>query len=79
MLAKQPGTIVCGHCRSATAEHECRACKRIVCDACAKDWSTCSEPVAQVLRLGVGKRLASDAAKGGPVLSYHGDRDQLAA
>jgi WD40 repeat protein len=32
-------------------------CKHLVCDACAKDWSTCAEPWGRVFRIGTTGRL----------------------
>jgi hypothetical protein len=41
----------------AEKTRECDVCRRLVCPACASDWSTCDQPYGRVVRLGVGARL----------------------
>src|SRR5262245_15903593 len=35
----------------------CRICRRLVCEACGADWTTCDQPVGRIVRLGWFARL----------------------
>jgi hypothetical protein len=57
MVARGPGAVGCVHCTKLGAVVACGVCKRLVCEACAKDWSTCDQPWGRVFRLGTTGRL----------------------
>jgi hypothetical protein len=57
VIGRGADAIGCAHCEATVGANECRICGRIVCDACAADWTTCSEPSGRVVRLGMTARL----------------------
>ena len=52
MVARGPGAVGCAHCTRLGADVPCPVCKHLVCDACAADWATCSEPSGRTFRIG---------------------------
>lgn len=74
VLGKTAGAVACGHCARVDAAHECPGCRRVVCEACLHDWTTCEVPRVRELRLGLGARLRSVDRDGryGLVSRWHG-------
>ncbi|HUS28090.1 MAG TPA: hypothetical protein VMZ53_06260 [Kofleriaceae bacterium] len=64
MVARGAGDVGCAHCTQFGARKTCRVCKLQVCDVCAADWTTCSEPAGRELRLGMGWRVRDVDPKG---------------
>jgi hypothetical protein len=57
VVARGPGDVGCAHCTKLGANQTCQVCTHLVCDACAADWTTCSEPAGRVIRLGMSARI----------------------
>lgn len=57
MVARGPGAVGCAHCTQLGAAVPCASCKRLVCPACAADWSTCEQPCSRTFKLARGERL----------------------
>src|SRR5262245_10280161 len=57
MVARGPGDVGCAHCTRIGADRPCAVCTHLVCQACAADWTTCSEPSGRLVRLGLSARL----------------------
>ncbi len=57
MVARGPGDVGCAHCTKIGARQTCQVCTHLVCDACAADWTTCSEPAGREIRLGMTARV----------------------
>lgn len=57
MVARGPGDVGCAHCTKIGAMQTCQVCTHLVCDACAADWTTCSEPAGREIRLGTTARV----------------------
>lgn len=57
MVARGPGAVGCAHCKIVGADRSCQICTRLVCEACAADWTTCGEPSGRMVRLGLTARL----------------------
>jgi len=57
MVARGPGAVGCAHCTNIGADLACRICGHLICDGCAADWTTCSEPSGRAFRLGTSARL----------------------
>lgn len=57
MVARGPGDVGCAHCTKIGANQTCQVCTHLVCDACAADWTTCSEPAGREIRLGMSARV----------------------
>lgn len=57
MIGRGADAIGCAHCEAAIGVAECRICRRIVCEPCAADWTTCTEETGRVVRLGATGRL----------------------
>ncbi|MBL9016778.1 MAG: hypothetical protein JNL83_21505 [Myxococcales bacterium] len=52
MVARGPGAVGCAHCRELGADKSCAVCTHLVCERCAADWATCSEPSGRTFRIG---------------------------
>ena len=52
MVARGPGAVGCAHCRQLGADLSCPVCTHLVCETCAADWATCSEPSGRTFRIG---------------------------
>ncbi len=52
MVARGPGAVGCTHCTRLGANVPCPVCNHLVCDACAADWATCSEPSGRTFKIG---------------------------
>jgi hypothetical protein len=57
VVARGPGDVGCAHCTKIGANQTCQVCTHLVCDACAADWTTCSEPAGREIRLGMSARV----------------------
>jgi hypothetical protein len=57
VVARGPGDVGCAHCTKIGANQTCQVCTHLVCDACAADWTTCSEPAGREIRLGTTARV----------------------
>lgn len=57
MVLRAAGEVGCAHCTTMGADRACQVCTRLVCEKCAADWSTCSEPSGRVVRLGASARV----------------------
>jgi hypothetical protein len=57
MVLRAAGEVGCAHCTTMGADRACQVCTRLVCERCAADWSTCSEPSGRVVRLGTSARV----------------------
>jgi hypothetical protein len=57
VVARGPGDVGCAHCTKIGARQTCQVCTHLVCDACAADWTTCSEPAGREIRLGMTARV----------------------
>jgi hypothetical protein len=57
VVARGPGDVGCAHCTKIGATQTCQVCTHLVCDACAADWTTCSEPAGREVRLGTTARV----------------------
>ena len=64
MVARGAGDVGCAHCTQFGARETCQVCGLQVCDTCAADWTTCSEPAGRELRLGMGWRVRDVDPKG---------------
>jgi hypothetical protein len=57
VVARGPGDVGCAHCTKLGATQTCQVCTHLVCDVCAADWTTCSEPAGREIRLGTTARV----------------------
>src|SRR5690349_18351523 len=57
VIGRGADAIGCAHCEAAVGVEECRICRRVVCRACAADWTSCTEEAGRVVRLGMTARL----------------------
>jgi hypothetical protein len=71
VVARGPGDVGCAHCTKFGATQACQVCTRLVCDACAIDWTTCSEPAGREIRLGMTARVRDVDAAGQFALVAH--------
>lgn len=57
MVMRGPADIGCAHCTQLGAAFPCSLCTRLVCNACAPNPQTCSEPTVLKVRLGRTARV----------------------
>jgi hypothetical protein len=57
VIGRGGDAVGCVHCTAMGGAVECRICGRVVCVACAADWTTCDQPSGRILRLGMTARL----------------------
>jgi hypothetical protein len=57
VIGRGADAVGCAHCTAMGGKVECRICGRVVCAACAADWTTCDQPSGRVIRLGLTARL----------------------
>ncbi|MCA9666754.1 MAG: hypothetical protein KC503_14240 [Myxococcales bacterium] len=63
LIHRQP-SAGCAHCQKLGADIGCSGCGRMICAECAKTWRSCTQPKAQMMRLGLGQRLRACCAHG---------------
>ncbi|HEX5063524.1 MAG TPA: hypothetical protein VFV99_29305 [Kofleriaceae bacterium] len=71
MVARGPGDVGCAHCTLIGADRPCPVCTHLVCERCASDWTTCSEPSGRVIRLGLTARVRDVDPSGRLALVSH--------
>jgi len=71
MVARGAGDVGCAHCTLIGADRACPVCTHLVCERCAADWASCTEPSGRIVRLGLSARVRDIDPGGGLAIVSH--------